>query len=72
MEKLSALCSMSSETDLDQLIKSLDPDEFIVENIKREKGGQGKRQRRCLFHNEGEKSLTNSRMVLVMIDFITN
>ena len=44
MEKLTALCSMSSETDLDQLIKSLDPDEFIVENMKREKGGQGKHQ----------------------------
>lgn len=44
MEKLTALCSMSSETDLDQLIKSLDPDEFIMENMKREKGGQGKHQ----------------------------
>jgi hypothetical protein len=42
MEKLSALCSMSAETDLDTLIKSLDPDDFVVENMKREKTGQGK------------------------------
>ncbi|KAL8606232.1 hypothetical protein ACOMHN_012864 [Nucella lapillus] len=44
LEKLSALCNMSSETDLDTLIKNLDPDDFIMESIKREKGGQASLQ----------------------------
>lgn len=41
-EKLTALCSISTETDLDTFLKSLDPDEFIVESIKKEKSSQSK------------------------------
>nr|KAG5706321.1 hypothetical protein BaRGS_026103 [Batillaria attramentaria] len=44
VEKLSALCSISTETDLDTLIKTLDPDDFIVESIKKEKGSQASLQ----------------------------
>lgn len=40
-EKLTAHCSISTETDIDALIKNLDPEEFIVESVKKEKGSQG-------------------------------
>ncbi|PVD34380.1 hypothetical protein C0Q70_05652 [Pomacea canaliculata] len=43
-EKLTAHCSISTETDIDALIKNLDPEEFIVESVKKEKGSQASLQ----------------------------
>ena len=40
MEKLSALLSVSHELDLDNLLKGVDPDDYIIDSIKADKGGK--------------------------------
>lgn len=41
-EKLTHLCSVSPEKDLDQIIKSLDLDEFILDSFKKTSSGNSK------------------------------